>query len=153
RSLAADDFYTQTATLRQLAVSPGDYYLLFVADDGLQVGQETRDGNVASKPITLGYPDLSVSDVAALGTATASDTIGVTWKVSNDSDFAVKGSGPWVDAVYVSDRPTFDNPAVRLGAAFAPTAALAAKGEYPAGLSVTLPVTLTSGDHYLFVRT
>jgi len=137
----------------------GDYYLLVLTDSTNRVyefANEVNNVGVSGTPIrVLAVPpntiDLQVAEVQASSSGQAGENISVRWRVVNEG--ADSARAPWTDAVYLSDRPTFDrNRATRL-------ATYVYGNDLPGGESyehteiVRLPECLPAGQYYLFVVT
>ena len=61
----------------------GDRYLIFVTDAFHYQGETDETNNAKAVRITLGAPDLGLTQPSAPSTAISGDTITVGWKVSN----------------------------------------------------------------------
>ena len=81
-------------------------------------------------PITLSSPDLVVTSVTAPATATAGQSIPVSWTVENEGSAATVDN--WYDDVYLSTNQTLGGEVAYLGDAFitSPNAPLAADSSY-----------------------
>jgi WD40 repeat protein/subtilase family serine protease len=86
-ALAPGQSYTQQATVTIPIVSPGDYYVLVMADDTGRVFEGDNEGdNIAYVfPLQVGLPsvDLTVEGVDAPSEATAGLTAEIVWTVRN----------------------------------------------------------------------
>jgi subtilase family serine protease len=137
----------------------GDYYLLVLTDSTNRVYEfvnEVNNVGASATPIqVLAVPpntiDLQVEEIQASSSGQAGENISVRWRVVNEG--ADSARAPWTDAVYLSDRPTFDrNRATRL-------ATYVYGNDLPGGESyehteiVRLPECLPAGQYYLFVVT
>ncbi len=90
-------------------VAPGTYYLIAKVNDfGLPETDTTN--NTLSVTVTIGAPDLTVTDFSGPSTATLGTSIVVSYTVLNDSILATTATG-WSDRFFLSVDETFD-PAV-----------------------------------------
>jgi hypothetical protein len=117
-----------------------------------------KDANNISPamPIKLSAPDLAVSNVTAPASAAWTQSIPVTFTVSDIS--SVPALGSWQDYVYLSRTTTFDSAALYLGQFWhGSDAPLDASGgahdHYTATVNFTIPSDLGTGPFYLFVVT
>jgi RHS repeat-associated protein len=92
--------------------------------------------------------DLQVTQVSAPTTATAGQSITVSWQVSNAG--SQDASGSWQDSVYLSPTPTITSRSILLGAV-AQSGSLAASGSYNASWSGAVPA-LPPGNYYVLVQ-
>src|SRR5262249_10980520 len=93
---------------------------------------------------------LAVTAATAPPSAILGKAFSVSWTVANQG--AVAAPGQWNDAVYVSDRPTFDNTATFVSNFSAPRGPLAAGASYTQTQKVSIPQT-APGNRYLLVVT
>ncbi len=157
-ALAAGGSYTSAAAVTLSSMPAGNYYLLFVADINNDQGKlnESVD-NVASVPISVTGPDLTVAINSASASAVAGNKakVAVDWTVTNNSSAAAADT--WTDAVYLSKTPaldlsnytsywalqSFNEPLV---------GPLAAGASYTQDRTVTIPnVASAGGTYYLIV--
>src|SRR5262249_38127459 len=108
-ALAAGASYDQTFTVSSLRGTPGDRYLLIVANPFHALAESALANNVRAVPITLTAPDLAVT-TAAVNPTTAeagnNASVTVSWTVKNQGN--VSARTPVSDAVYISDHSTLD---------------------------------------------
>ncbi|MFN6535591.1 MAG: CARDB domain-containing protein [Nostoc sp. EkiNYC01] len=155
--LAAGSSYTATEEIYLNDYVPtGDVYLLFVADrDNYQV-ETNETNNVFAQAITINDPleiDLVVSDANAPTTASLSETISVSWTVTNQGvDTAF--SGFWRDVIYISNDQFLDSSDRYLtDATTEDYTPLAAGSSYTITENIKLPSNLAAGDYYLLFAT
>ncbi len=114
RPLLAGASYVQnqSVTLPNAAVGAG--YLLFVANGSNNQSETDGTNNVFAVPITVGAPDLAVTVASGPAAAVVGDNqqLAVSYTVQNVG--SVPAHSSWYDALYVSDKPTFDNTATFL---------------------------------------
>jgi WD40 repeat protein/subtilase family serine protease len=103
-ALAPGQSYTQQATVTIPIVSPGDYYVLVMADDTGRVFEGDNEGdNIAYVfPLQVGLPsvDVKVEGVDAPSEATAGLTAEIVWTVRNLGSEATYRA--WGDVVILS---------------------------------------------------
>jgi len=104
--LPAGQSYTASATVDVPSVDPGDYYLLFVVDGGNDQGETDETNTAWAVPITLGAPNLAVTSATAPDSAILSDTIEVSWTVTNQG--TTLAPADWYDRVYLSSNVLLD---------------------------------------------
>ena len=104
--VAANATYAVTKNITLPSAGAGDRYLIFVADAFHYQGEADETNNTKAVLITLGAPDLILSESTAPGTAISGDTIQVGWKVTNVGNSAAPAD--WVDGVYLSADATLD---------------------------------------------
>jgi uncharacterized repeat protein (TIGR01451 family) len=137
----------------------GDYYLLVLTDSTNRVYEfvnEVNNVGVSATPIqVLAVPpntiDLQVEEIQASSSGQAGENISVRWRVVNDGADAAPAS--WVDAIYLSDRPTLDRRRATRLATFVYANDLPAGETYEHTEIVRLPECLPAGQYYLFVVT
>ncbi|MEI6445074.1 MAG: CARDB domain-containing protein, partial [Nostocales cyanobacterium ELA583] len=152
--LAKDGSYTISKNVALPSFTPGNQYLLFIADsyENLSYQGETDEtNNTKAVAISLNAPDLIVTNASAPESVTVGQTFSVSWDVKNQGTFTA--SADWYDRIVVSTDQIFGNnddtylTAVWEGA----LTPLAAAGTYTKTLNVTLPSTAT-GDRYLLFK-
>ncbi len=152
KELAGNGSYTNSATV-DLPNTLGGTYTLFVVTDTGDTVAESNFANNASAGLTLSVaplPELAASAVSGPTTDTAGDTVTVSWTVTN-TGAAKTGASAWQDDVYLSATPSLTGGHVYLGE-IAHVGALASGGSYTAQASVTLPLTLPTGQYYFVVQ-
>jgi hypothetical protein len=173
--LGASGSGTESHTGSMSVTIPADWdtsqpsYLYVVANDWQDQGEtdgswwgsdETsyQDANNVSPamPITLSVPDLAVSNVTAPASAAWTQSIPVSYTVTDTG--SVPALGSWADYVYLSRTTTFDSAALNVGYFWhGPDVPLDAGGgshdHYTATVYFTIPSDLGTGPFYLFVVT
>jgi subtilase family serine protease len=154
--LAAGANYTLTANVTLPALTTGPAYLFVETNADLAQSEIDTANDVSSAvPITLAAPELAVSGGAVNGqtapyVASLGQTLGVTWKVTNQG--GVKAPAQWYDAVYLSTKQTLDSTATLLSD-FNEVAhqGLTASASYTENENVTIPKVSLGQQYLLFV--
>ena len=150
--LAAGESYTAntSATIPDSVVA-GDYYLLFAADGNYNYQAETDEtNNVRAVPLTIGAPNLTVSNVSSPAVASLQETISVAWDVTNQGSGVAPAN--WYDGVYISDDGVLDISDRRLTSRYTGSdTPLASGASYSASRDITLPDTGIGDRFLLFV--
>ena len=141
--------YTMTRTVTIPSVTAGSYYLIVRTDSSGIVYEADEGNNTLASPITVTTPDLAPTAFTTPASASAQQSVSVTWTVKN------QGTGPtgdlWADAVYLSPVPTCCSAATLLT-----TWNLATPVAAGASYTMTRPVTIpdvAAGSYYLIIRT
>ena len=149
-NLDAGRFITRTQAMVFPPSLSGSYYLVVQTDSSNQVAEahgETNNITVATQPIQLLPPDLTVSAVSVTPSARFGQTVSITWTVK-DVGTALANAN-WSDGLFLSKDT---NPAngVRLLVTNAPST-LAAGSNYTMTADVTLPLanSLPPGSYLL----
>jgi subtilase family serine protease len=150
-ALAPGQSYTQQATVTIPIVSPGDYYVLVMADDTGRVFEGDNEGdNIAYVfPLQVGLPsvDLTVEGVDAPSEATAGLPAEIVWTVRNIGNDATYRA--WVDVVILS-RDLLLDPTDLIAGSYRHTAPLGAGESRTVRFIIRVPAHLT-GPYYVFV--
>ncbi len=149
--LGAGESSTVTLTANLPGLAPGDYYLLFIADQYSNVSETDEINNTRAVPITLtaSSADLAVTAADAPATARAGGPVDISWTIENRGpDAATSG---WVDAVYLSTDQTHNFSDQYLAVWFV-SSPLAADASKTYSTSATLP-TVAAGQYYLLFIT
>ena len=149
--LGPGESITVAQTVNLPGLAPGDYYLLFLADQFNNVPETNETNNTRAVPITLtaSSADLTVTAATAPATAKAGGTADISWTVENlGPDAATSG---WTDAVYLSTDQTHDFSDPYLAVWFV-SSPLAAGASNTHNTTVTLP-TVPAGQYYLLFIT
>ena len=97
--LAADGTYTINRSITLPNVTPGDYYLFFRADGSQNQGETNENNNYSQAiPITIGAPDLIISEASAPESGGLGENISVSWTVENQGSF--EAGADWNDYIY-----------------------------------------------------
>ncbi|MBF2015836.1 MAG: hypothetical protein IGS23_11675 [Rivularia sp. T60_A2020_040] len=148
--LLSGDRYTHALNVTIPNTMLGNKYLLFVADPDNIQGESNETNNIASLPITINAPDLSISTVTAPTEAILGETIDVSWTISN-SDTGVAFAN-WYDGIYISDDATFDNEDTFITSIWAgENTPLQPGSSYTQTQTITVPNTTTGNRYLLFV--
>jgi WD40 repeat protein/subtilase family serine protease len=153
-ALAPGQSYTQQATVTIPIVSPGDYYVLVMADDTGRVFEGDNEGdNIAYVfPLQVGLPsvDVKVEGVDAPSEATAGLTAEIVWTVRNLGSEATYRA--WGDVVILS-RDLLLDPTDPVVGSYRHTTPLGAQvSRARCASSIRVPANLT-GPYYVFVVT
>src|ERR1019366_6776368 len=142
--------YTVNETITLPTASPGDYYLIGVADDQNNVEESNEGNNTLAVPITLGGPDLAVMSVGWTGQAVAGQTLAVTFVVTNIGSASAVANPYIYDAFGLSSNATVagvvPNGWVQLYDAYYQT--IPPNGSYTNTITWTLP-SVPAGQYYL----
>ena len=140
--------YTIERTVTLPSVAAGNYHLLFRADRSNQQGETNEENNVRSLPIAIAVPDLVVSAAAAPTNGIASQSIAVSWTVTNQG--TVDAAADWYDSVYLSTNNTFEgfNDSWIASDLISTQTPLLAGNSYTFTRNVTLP-NRPAGDYFL----
>ncbi|CCI03111.1 CARDB domain-containing protein [Microcystis aeruginosa] len=140
--------YTIERTVTLPSVVAGNYNLLFRADSSNQQGETNENNNVRSLPIAIAVPDLVVAAAAAPTNGIASQSIAVSWTVTNQG--TVDAAADWYDSVYLSTNNTFEGfNDIRIASDLISTQTpLLAGNSYTFTRNVTLP-NRPAGDYFL----
>ena len=170
-ALAANGSYTNTQAMTIPANLSGTYYVV-VFTDSTNVVQESAQGydaeannTAVSAAATLIAPatppvspppppisDLDVTAVTAPQTATAGQTVNLSWTVANNGPNATAAT-QWSDQVVISPNSSLDaSPDSIVIGSFPHSGALSVGATYANSTSFTLPDTF-SGTYYVFVTT
>ncbi|GBC93975.1 hypothetical protein HRbin15_02477 [bacterium HR15] len=151
--LAPGQAYQQSATVSIPIVSPGEYYVLVMADDTGRVFEGDNEGdNIASVfPLQVGLPnvDLSVEGVDAPAEATAGLTAEIVWTVRNSGADATYRA--WGDVVILS-RDLILDPSDLIVGSYRHNQPLGAGESRTVRFTIQVPAYLT-GPYYVFVVT
>jgi subtilase family serine protease len=150
-ALAPGQSYTQQATVTIPIVSPGDYYVLVMADDTGRVFEGENEGdNIAYVfPLQVGLPsvDVTVEGVDAPSEATAGLTAEIVWTVRNlGSDATYRA---WGDVVILS-RDLLLDPTDPVVGSYRHSTPLGAGESRTVRFTIRVPANLT-GPYYVFV--
>jgi WD40 repeat protein/subtilase family serine protease len=151
-ALAPGQSYTQRATVTIPIVSPGDYYVLVMADDTGRVFEDNEGDNIAYVfPLQVGLPsvDVTVEGVDAPSEATAGLTAEIVWTVRNLGSEATYRA--WSDVVILS-RDLLLDPTDPVVGSYWHTTPLGAGESRTVRFTIQVPANLT-GPYYVFVVT
>ncbi|NCT62651.1 MAG: hypothetical protein GPJ03_06150, partial [Microcystis aeruginosa G13-01] len=140
--------YTIERTVTLPSVVAGNYNLLFRADSSNQQGETNENNNVRSLPIAIAVPDLVVAAATAPTNGIASQSIAVSWTVTNQG--TVDAAADWYDSVYLSTNNTFEgfNDIWIASDLISTQTPLLAGNSYTLTRNVTLP-NRPAGDYFL----
>ncbi|MFM6480849.1 MAG: CARDB domain-containing protein, partial [Microcystis panniformis] len=151
--LAAGESYTINKNITLPNRPSGNYYLLFAADRNDKQGETNNNNNVKAVTISIGIPDLTITNATAPQRASAGEMIALSWTVKNQGTTAA--SANWYDYVYVSSDQVVDSSDISIIAEYIDSQTpLAADGSYTATRNITLPNNAALvGDRYLIFVT
>ncbi len=151
--LAAGSHYVQSGavTIPQ-NLTPGPYYLFFVANENREQGESSYAGNVsAALPITVNAPDLTIAVSNPPTTAQPGQQFSVSYTVTDTSSYDTTAYS-WDDYVYLSSEPTLDYSAAYLQylsyVYINNSTPLAAGKSYAQTQNFTIPADVTVGQQY-----
>ncbi|TRU69655.1 MAG: hypothetical protein EWV55_20760, partial [Microcystis viridis Mv_BB_P_19951000_S69] len=149
--LAAGASYTISKNVTLPSFTPGNQYLLFVADRDNYQGEINENNNVAAVAISLTAPDLIVSNASAPATGTVGKSIEVSWTVQNQGTSAAPTD--WYDRIYLSNDAIFDaNADTYITQELISTQTpLAAGASYSITRNINLPNFATGNRYLIFV--
>lgn len=134
------------------SIAPGNYTLFIVADDG---GSQGASGgtNVASVPITVTSPNLTLESIdSPPASMTIDNSYTIAWTVKNTG--SVPAASYWTDDVYLTYSPVFKaSSATFLGSSSydASSSPLAPGQTYSLNAKVTIPNNIEPVPAYLWV--
>ncbi|NCS06775.1 MAG: hypothetical protein GPJ07_09250, partial [Microcystis aeruginosa G13-07] len=158
--LAVNGTYTINRSINLPNVTPGNYYIFFRADayffraDAYNYQGETNENNNYSQSIaiTIGAPDLIVSNATAPESGALGETVSLSWTVQNQG--TVEAPADWTDYIYWSSNDTYDGSDTFITSiSAAAQTPVAAGGSYSKTQNITLPNQINFvGNGYLIVR-
>ena len=119
-----------------------DYY----GDVSTSQGETSNVASVTETSTLASYPELSVSDVSAVSTASPGQQVSVGWTLANIG--AASASGPWTEQVLLATDATGDNQTLLTAQTF--TGSLAAGQSFADSANVLIP-SLPPGNYWLVV--
>ena len=151
RSLAPGESYQQMATVSIPIVSPGEYYVIVMADDTGRVfeGDNENDNFAHAFPLQVSLPavDVTVEGVDAPADATAGLTAEIVWTVRNTGTDTTYRA--WGDVVILS-RDLILDPSDPIVGSYRHNTPLAAGESRTVRFTLRVPAHLT-GPYYVFV--
>jgi len=154
--LSSGSAYTRTQIVSiplTLSSVPSTYYITATADSGNTLAEATTTNNLLAIPIGLtlpALPDLTVGQISSPGSATAGQTVSVSWSVTNIG--AATAINPWREKVFLLPASATlaqfsTNPAAyTLLGAFTYTNDLAVGSSVTRTQQVAIPVLGLAGD-------
>jgi hypothetical protein len=153
-AIPVDGGYSQSTSFT-LPNTNGTFNLVLVVDSGDAVQQcQAAGNNVAFSPTPVNvlasqYPDLKVSSVQVPASASAGQSISVTWIVTNEGTEATPTAN-WNDALYLSLEQDLNAGDIRLGT-FPAIHGLAVGQSYTNTATLLLPAGVTGPCYILGV--
>ncbi len=149
--LAAGESYTRNPTITIPAVTPGNYYLLFLTDNSHSQAEANENNNVRSVAVTVTPANLDLVVTGATGPASSPlGAIDVSWTVKNQG--TDPAGGYWSDYVYLSTDDALDGSDLFAGSSFVSASPVIDGGSsYTRTLTVNLPNVAAGNYHLLFV--
>lgn len=139
---------TLTARIEIPEMAPGQYFLIFSADDGQVQFETDEDNNLLTRAITVLAPDLVVSTADAPEVAVLGEQISLSFDVLNQGDAAA--AAPRLDRVLFSEDAIADAGDRQLllrsssgDAPLAPGESLTISGD------ANIPLQIAAGDYFL----
>jgi hypothetical protein len=148
--LAAGASYTQsTSTTIPQDLAAGQYYLYFVTNTNkTQAESNYADDVSAPQAITVNVPDLTIAVSSPPNSAKPSESVSVSYTVTNNSAYDTTSSY-WYDYVYFSSQATYDYTATELSYRYISNSPpLAAGKSYTQTQTFTIPADATIGQQY-----
>ncbi len=134
----------------------GNGYLLFKTDAYNYQVESNENDNVYAQAIDIALPNLIVTNVTALTTATAGQTITLSWTGKNDGSVTT-GSSYWYDRVVFSKNDIYgDSDDIYLTESYIYSyygLPLEPNETYTVSRNVTLPSSEAVGNGYLLFKT
>lgn len=148
--LEAGADYTVTTNLDFSNLALGTYYLLLTTDFNNTQPETDETNNLATLPIQLIAPDLSVSSIVVpnLEVYQSGQTLSLSWTVSNLG--TQTATGGWVDRIYLSPDGTLENSILVKDVIRTPN--LGVEENYTASTQIVVP-DLADGNYRLLVVT
>ncbi len=148
--LIVGNSYQLTRNANLPDVEAGIYWIVVTADRGSAISElDEGDNAVVFGPITIGQPNLVISDLTAPDQTYAGANITVGWTVTNSG--ADDASGSWYDIVYLSENEQLSGSYWYLGN-YNRLTELAPAEFYERSVQVAIP-SYAAGDYYIIVRT
>jgi hypothetical protein len=111
--LKKDSLYTQTATVRLPNDLPGGAYFLHVLTDRenqiFEFDRESNNSAASPKTLSLGVPDLLVSDITPPPLLSSGNPITVNYTLQNDGPGRLL-EADFIDRIYISPDPDINDP-------------------------------------------
>jgi subtilase family serine protease len=151
--LAVNGTYTINRSINLPNVTPGNYYIFFRADAYNYQGETNENNNYSQAiAITIGAPDLIVSNATAPESGALGETVSLSWTVQNQG--TVEAPADWTDYIYWSSNDTYDGSDTFITSiSAAAQTPVAAGGSYSKTQNITLPNQINFvGNGYLIVR-
>jgi hypothetical protein len=149
--LAAQASYTQSTSVTiPQDLTPGSYYLYFVANANRMQAEGSYAGDVSAPlPITINAPDLTISVTNPPTSVVQGEALSVSYTVTDSSAYDTTAS-EWFDYVYFSPTPTLNySTATYLSYQYYDNSPrLAAGGSYTLTQTFTIPASATVGQQY-----
>ncbi|MCE5334113.1 MAG: tandem-95 repeat protein [Desulfobacteraceae bacterium] len=153
--LKPGESYTRSELIELPMTLEGQYQIIVITDGKKAVYEGSlEDNNVsAASPIdiTRETPDLQAKNVNTSESATAGDSIQVSWQVQNLGS-RYTNANYWYDSVYLSRDQVISQEDVLLGSVHH-TNRLQAGETYDVTSNFALPADLVGTDYYVLVRT
>jgi parallel beta-helix repeat protein len=153
--LEPNETYTVNTSVTLPSGAVGSGYLLFKTDAFNYQTESNENDNVYAQAIDIAVPNLIITEVTAPTTASASQSITVSWTGKNDSSVTT-GSSYWYDEVVFSKNNIYgDSDDIYLAQQYISSSnglPLEPNETYTASRTVTLPSSVVSNG-YLLVRT
>ncbi|MCA2848116.1 MAG: right-handed parallel beta-helix repeat-containing protein, partial [Pseudanabaena sp. M114S2SP2A07QC] len=149
--LEPNETYTASSTVTLPSYVAGSGYLLFKTDAFNYQVESNEDDNVYTQAINIAAPNLIITNVTAPTTASASQSITLSWTGKNDSSVTT-GSSAWYDRVVFSKNNIYgDSDDIYVTERYISSSnglPLEPNETYTASSTVTLPVQAV-GSGYL----
>jgi subtilase family serine protease len=131
--------------------TPGNKYLLFVADDYSSLTETNEQNNVTAVPINILAPDLAVNSLIVPSEVKANTQVNINWSIVNNGVIDSPAGSFYIQVVLSKDNIVGNNDDVDLGTYFTDLPIIAANGEiYTGSNSVYVPQSIL-GNYNLFL--
>ncbi|WP_216644403.1 CARDB domain-containing protein, partial [Microcystis aeruginosa] len=151
--LEPNETYTVNTSVTLPSNAVGNGYLLFKTDAYNYQTESNENDNVYTQAIDIAVPNLIITEVTAPTTATASQTITLSWTGKNDSSVTT-GSYYWYDQVVFSTNDIYgDSDDIYLNQQYISSSnglPLEPNETYTVNTSVTLPSNAVGSGYLLF---
>jgi subtilase family serine protease len=127
-------------------------YLLFKTDASNYQSEINENDNISIRSITIGAPDLIVSNVTASESGSLGGIVSISWTVENQG--TVEASADWTDSVYISSDEVFDGlDTLVTNESITSQTPLAAGGSYSITRNIIPTGQIVPGTRYLLFIT
>ena len=156
-NLLVDGSYSASSSFTLPHAVYGDYYVLVVTDSSNRVNEYLFENNntlCSETPVNIVLsppPDLSVTEVATVDSASCGQSVSVQWTVENQGPGATFET-IWHDCIYISESESFNQATAQHLKSISRNGQLEPGFSYSEQTSVTIPDN-TAGGYHIFVKT
>jgi hypothetical protein len=145
--------YSNSVPASVPSVSVGNYYVYLITDAANNVAEYDENNNIirSNDPVSIGVPDLAVSNVSISGSVNEGQTLKVKWDIRNKGTGAAE-TGSLAERIFLSPLDTYtpDN-AIWFDVTF-PAQTVDANESLSREVDLRMP-DIVSGRYYAFVYT